>query len=424
MKPFHNITWLVSIATILFGQIYLRPFYTDFRFSLGVVAFGMFLLLYKLKPIDIAITIIGIFGFRVLLAYISGIPITTALLTHYPAALFYLCYALVIMLCHIRSQLINPLWAFFILFFADSFSNWFELFLRGDLHQLTLGIKAQSIFLTASIRSVLILATFFLVKFYPEMFHKEAEKRKMATWILIQTKLYNEILFLNKSEADIEKAMKNSHALYQMSKSETASKEISKQALSVSRDVHEIKKDYRRIRQALTSLLPKDLPLTRPSANELIQFLCDDLEAYSLSQHKQIQITRTLDTTLPEVQLMDTLSIINNLVINAIDASNSYDTIELSFINTGHLWTLSVKDEGSGILEEDFSMIFDPGYSTKFDPETGEMSTGIGLAQVEYIVKQSLNGNIHVSSKIGTGTQFTIEFPHALEPHKGEYHEL
>lgn len=419
MKPFQNITWLVALTTVLFGQIYFKPFYTDFRFSLGVVVFGIFLLLYEQRVLDIGLTVISILCFRVGLALFSGMPLTTAFASHLPSALYYVLFAALITYGKKKIALNNPFVVYMLLVLADSSSNGFELLLRADLNPITLDLKLQSITLTAIIRSSLILIGFFLIKFYPEMFHKEAEKRKMATWILHQSKLYNEIIFLGKSETDIEKAMKNSHSLYQMAKrlpaedtpSSIPATEFSRQALSIARDIHEIKKDYKRIRQALTALLPKDLPLTRPSAKELIQFLCDDLEAYSLSLNKTIYIHHQLEEALPEDHLLDCLSLINNLAINAIDATMSEGVIWLSFSALQDNWRLVISDEGTGISEEELALIFDPGYSTKFDPKTGEMSTGIGLAQVEYIVKNKLNGTIQVQSSLGKGTCFTITFP-------------
>lgn len=414
MKPFQNTTWLVAISTILFGQIYLRPFYSDFRFSMGVVVFGIFLLLYELSIKDIVLTISGILLFRIFLAGMSGIPADVSLISHYPAALFYLSYCAILLLLDVRSQLLYPLTAFIMLFFADSFSNWFELFLRGDLGNLTVATKAQPIFLTAILRSVLILIGFFLIKFYPEMFQKEAEKRKMATWILNQSMLYKEVIFINKSEDDIEKAMKKAHSLYRLTRlnSDVLPKQLdlSRKVLSISRDVHEIKKDYRRIRQALTSLIPKDLPQSVPTARELICFLCDDLEAYARSMDKSIVIERDLDFVLPEGRLFDYLSLINNLLVNAIEATLDEGMIRLTFTKEGQRWLIQVSDSGEGISEEDLSLIYDPGYSTKYDPLSGEMSTGLGLAQVHYIVNHILKGELTTQSALGKGTVFEIRF--------------
>lgn len=406
---------LVAITTTLFGQIYLRPFYTDFRFSMGVVVIGLFLLLYDLKKTDLIFTAFVILSFRCFLAIQNGFTLITALESHYPSAAYYLLYSLCLYGSKIKLKLQQPLYAFIILFLSDSLSNWAELILRGDLHYFTIPFTSQPIFMTAVLRSTLILTAFFLVKFYPEMFEKEKEKRKMASWILNQSKLYGEVTFIRKSEEDIEKAMMKAHALYRDTREHVEKLpghlDIPRKVLSISRDVHEIKKDYRRIRQALTALIPTDFPQNAITAKELILYLCDDLDQLSQNQNKTILFKAHLAEDLPENHLYDCISLINNLMVNAIDSIALNGTIDLFFSSDGLHWVIEVRDTGEGIMPEEIPLIFDPGYSTKYDPTTGDMSTGIGLAQVQYIANHILKGKLQVESQPSKGTSIRVIFP-------------
>lgn len=414
---------LVAITTTLFGQIYLRPFYTDFRFSMGVVVIGLFLLLYDLKPVDLVFTTFTIFICRYLIALQNDFSPLTGFLSHYPSAMYYLLFSLTLLGLNIKNKLKNPVGAFLILFFADSCSNWFELILRGDLDQYTFFLKVQPILLTAIIRATLILLAFFLIKFYPEMFEKEAEKRKMASLILNQSKLYGEVTFIRKSEEDIEKAMMKAYSLYRDTRENEENlprtMDIPRKVLSISRDVHEIKKDYRRIRQALTALIPNDFPKHSITPNELIQYLCDDLEALALSQNKTIRLRTYFEAEFPEKNLYDCISLINNLLVNAIEAIDESGEVALTFKESTNQWHIEVEDTGSGISEDDLLLIFDPGYSTKYDPLTGTMSTGIGLAQVQYIVSHIIKGKLEVHSTLGSGTKMTVTFPKNIHTNFG-----
>jgi signal transduction histidine kinase len=99
-------------------------------------------------------------------------------------------------------------------------------------------------------------------------------------------------------------------------------------------------------------------------------------------------------------------SVFTNLLINsveAIDGAGGRVEIELS-PETADRARIIISDTGKGIAPDDIAKIFEPYYSTK---DTG---TGLGLA----IVKKAIDdhgGSISVSSKLDSGTTFTIILP-------------
>ena len=68
-----------------------------------------------------------------------------------------------------------------------------------------------------------------------------------------------------------------------------------------------------------------------------------------------------------------------------------------------------VSDNGSGIRSENIEYIFNPGFSTKFNKETGDICRGIGLAHVKGIVDDVFSGSISVISEEEKGTKFIIK---------------
>ena len=102
-------------------------------------------------------------------------------------------------------------------------------------------------------------------------------------------------------------------------------------------------------------------------------------------------------------------SVFNNLFINALQAMESgggHLGIKITPDEGGKFVNFEISDTGSGIPGENFSMIFEPYFSTK---ETG---TGLGLAIVHKIVDIH-NGTIEVESSVGEGTKFTVKLPRA-----------
>lgn len=418
---------LLALLVAFFGQIYFRPFYTDFRFSLGVVTMGLFCLLMPLKLRDYFVIALSVLGFRVILACITGIDFLVAFESHYPSAIYYLSFGLLLHSLQIKNVTKYPATIFIYLLLADSFSNWLELIIRGDFGYDLILSRGQSIYATALIRSVLTLITFFFIRFYPEIFEKEAEKRKLATWILNQSKLQGEVTFFRKSEEDIEKAMQKAHRLYQLTKKNQSELPITldlpRKTLSIARDVHEIKKDYRRMREALSSLVLTDLPEQILKPTELLHYLCDDLVAYGLSLEKNILISRNFSCDIKNHQTYHFVSLVNNLVINAIEACPGEGIIMIQISENATHQVIEVMDNGPGIVLEEQSLIFEPGFSTKFDAATGEMSTGIGLAQVHFIVYHIFKGSIELKSEIGVGTTFRLYIPKSTRE-RGQHFEL
>lgn len=105
--------------------------------------------------------------------------------------------------------------------------------------------------------------------------------------------------------------------------------------------------------------------------------------------------------------------VILNLISNSIDAlENSREkkvSIEASIQNSSV--QIIISDTGCGIDEENLEKIFQPFFTTK---EVGK-GTGLGLSIV-YSLINNMGGNIVVSSKLGTGSTFTINLPNYESP--------
>ena len=98
--------------------------------------------------------------------------------------------------------------------------------------------------------------------------------------------------------------------------------------------------------------------------------------------------------------------VLTNLILNAQDAMNGDGRITLVTGGTTEDVTISVSDNGSGIAAENISKIYDPFFTTK----AVGAGTGLGLA-VSYGIVQEHEGEIEVTSEVGSGTTFVLVFP-------------
>ncbi len=95
--------------------------------------------------------------------------------------------------------------------------------------------------------------------------------------------------------------------------------------------------------------------------------------------------------------------VFTNILINACQAIDGKGTIIISTSYQGETLTVSIKDTGKGIPEEEISKIFSAGYTTK---GVG-IGTGLGLAICSKIIEKH-NGKIIVNSEVGKGSEFVI----------------
>ncbi|MDE5413545.1 two-component system sensor histidine kinase NtrB [Alkalihalobacterium chitinilyticum] len=93
-----------------------------------------------------------------------------------------------------------------------------------------------------------------------------------------------------------------------------------------------------------------------------------------------------------------------NIIENGIDAMDDGGKMIVDTSISDQNVVVSISDDGKGIPSEILNKIGEPFYTTK------EKGTGLGLMVCYGIVKQ-YNGEIFVSTKVGTGTTFTIKLP-------------
>lgn len=101
------------------------------------------------------------------------------------------------------------------------------------------------------------------------------------------------------------------------------------------------------------------------------------------------------------------IHILMNLVSNAIKFSSENDEILINTINNNKGFTLSVKDNGMGISEEDQLHLFERFYRGL--NVINIQGTGLGLHIVNKYA-ELMNGTITHTSELNKGTQFTITF--------------
>jgi two-component system, OmpR family, sensor histidine kinase CiaH len=100
---------------------------------------------------------------------------------------------------------------------------------------------------------------------------------------------------------------------------------------------------------------------------------------------------------------------LNNLLDNAIKYSPKETPLTVSLHQHNNEISLSVKDEGKGITDEEKKKVFDKYYRTGNTATKGARGTGLGLYLTKKITLQH-NAGISVTDNIPHGSNFTIVF--------------
>ncbi len=147
--------------------------------------------------------------------------------------------------------------------------------------------------------------------------------------------------------------------------------------------------------------------LTREVGHPMIVALL--LAKSAVAAERGVQFRLGPSTPLPDLEApMDLLTVVGNLVDNAIEASQGRDPawVEVQLSHAGDHLEIEVSDSGPGVPPDSLQTIFIDGYSTKSSRSGGRR--GLGLALVAQLVSRQ-GGTISVRRR--TGAVFTVVLP-------------
>ena len=236
---------LTAVATVLSGEVFFNLGNDNFRISGAVVLFPV-LLLTLLQDSRTPLT--GVLTGACLLLVRSAIDMvgegevwTRAILLNCPAAIFYPCYdGLLCLLVRDRYQApLSQLWWTFWL--CDGVSNIVNFSLdNGGLPNVDVLAWLMVIGLARALLASLVL---WGMKRYRRLLLAEEHERRYQRLFLMTANLKNELYFLKKDAENIEGIMARAYRLYERLGELDCPEEVRQLALSIARDVHEVKKD-------------------------------------------------------------------------------------------------------------------------------------------------------------------------------------
>ncbi len=171
------------------------------------------------------------------------------------------------------------------------------------------------------------------------------------------------------------------------------------------------------------------LNFARPQAPVLVdvdfvRLLDEALEVVQPRANQQeVEVERRIEPSLPTVRgdLRQLGEVLVNLFVNALEAMPDGGRLTIAVATEpdptrADRVRIDVSDTGPGIAQEDLDRLFEPFYTTK------AAGSGLGLAITGGIVERH-GGSLHVESRLGRGTTFSVRLPTADAPRTSEHEQ-
>ena len=404
-------TLFYSLITVAAAQFYINIFSPEFSVSLGIVFLASFAMLapdFPVLPVSALSGVLVLFS-RAFLGSFRESSFNISFSLAVPELFFYLFYGVLLTVYIVKIRKSSVLMDTAALLFCDYAANFGELMLRLNINAFS-NSSQSGILITALLRTVLIFIFITIFRQYHLVLIRREQKDYYQNLALLTSRLQEEVIWMKKNSGMVESAMHLAYQLFERLRADSGTKDAAKDALVVANNIHEIKKEYYLILRGLSDVLSLESTSKSLPFSDLFSILEDPIRQFAASHKKTVSFHVHGNTSLCVPDPYCLLSVFRNLFMNAIEASEKdHVRLDISIEETGESLLCTVTDDGPGISPDILPMIFDAGFSTKINYETGEISRGLGLNIVKNIIVEQLGGTITATSRPGK-TSFHITF--------------
>lgn len=400
---------IIALLDAITSQIYIGYDLNGFRISLSVIVLPVY---YYFNPtLNPIITSIGIGLFGLLFRGIIGIGVygtfMAAMLADFPIFIFDLAYGVLYFFLFYKAKEKRFGRWILVICLADFSANLFELVVRigplvGDKIRLV-----DTLITVAFIRTAIAAALVFMLKYYNIILMKDESYERYKNMYTVLSDLKSEIYFMQNNMEYIEQVMGEAYTLYEQL-SEDSDPQSRHLSLKIAKDVHEIKKNYSKVIEGINKIGITQNPYGAFKVRELLDIVVKFFRNESTHAKIELNMVDLLNSDHVVTEHLLFVSVIRNLISNSIEAirdSRKSGSIYVILSEDPDHLILTVRDNGPGIKQKDVEAIFEAGYSTKFNPSTGDIYRGLGLTLVKDIVETKFSGTITVKSTGGSGTE-------------------
>ncbi len=403
---------LIALVDAITTQIYIDMFVGGFRIGISVIILPIFYYFdRKINPLICAMYV-GFMGlvFRGLIGIPEYGSFLAAFQLDYQIFVFDMTYGLMYYFLFYKSEEKSlTRWALVILF-ADFIANSLEIVSRvGPFVSENIEV-VNKLFVVASLRTLIGIIAVLILNRYQMLLKREEHENRYRQLVTMLSDLKSEVYFMSNNMEYIEAVMSDAFTLYEnLGEEDQENRNLS---LQIAKDVHEIKKNYLRVIHGIDQISDKEPVFDIMPVKDIYAILQTSLGREIETNQLPIVLDFQVRTNAVVTDHFLLMSILRNLAMNAVEAMTPEGgVLRIRHDKVDDYHHIVVSDDGPGIKERDLEYVFNPGFSTKFNEETGIINRGIGLTLVKDIVVKQFKGTIDIQSEYGSGTVFTISIP-------------
>lgn len=414
------VAFFVSIA----AQINLNILTEGFIVALSVMVMAIFIYCYEDLSAAYIACLSGVFSplFRVFTTYLAEGSLIRALEMVLPDVMFFFAYAAVYtwlyryLIREPKSMKNFP----FAIFFSDMLSNMAEIGVRSIQAGTSLLGPQMVAYLAviALVRSALIMMVIIAIESYTRFLVDKERDDEYKRLLTQATTIEAEMRLMRKNAAEVETLTKKAYEHYYQIRDMDLPQDLVRRALEIAKNTHEVKGDYNNVIEVLEETYKNGVDEEALCVSEIIALERANVMAMIRRDNQNIDIVTRVKEDFLVPQAFKLMSILRNLLTNAAEAIGTQRgrilvSTRAELQEDGEItgYWISVRDNGPGIEEEDLDNLFLEGYSTKFDPRTGNILRGLGLCLVKDFVENDFHGRLEIDTEVGKYADFRIRIP-------------
>lgn len=153
-----------------------------------------------------------------------------------------------------------------------------------------------------------------------------------------------------------------------------------------------------------------ELKLQQADVIPFIKYLTESFHSLAAEKHINLPVQAAEQTLAMDFDADKLAIIVSNLLSNAIKFTPEGGEVAVRLVAGPVYFSISVKDNGIGILPEEIPFVFDRFYQADHSSVRRYQGTGIGLALTKELVTL-MKGTIQVASEPGKGSEFIVRLP-------------